>query len=270
MQAPRRLARLSIGIAVLASSLACQHGATHDVARAPAVRSAPATRPVPVPDPVPSDSPLELARQTADRPSGRMVVSTTQPSLRVWREPNGAVAPAFEVSSTNPWHQPLRFPVVARKVDDSGTPWVRILLGVEPNSSAGWVPFTGLTATRLRDHVDVDMSSHTLRWFRAGRVVRRFTVALGAPATPTTPGRFFVWASFPSSFSGAYGAYVLGLSGFSRVLTDWPGGGRMAIHGTSDPTDPGHDVSHGCVRVYDPQMLKLRGVPMGTLVRIHP
>jgi lipoprotein-anchoring transpeptidase ErfK/SrfK len=270
MQAPRRLARLSIGIAVLASSLACQHGSAHLDARSPAPSAAPATRSVPVQDLVPIHPAFELARQGRARPAGRLVVSTTQPSLRVWREPNGAAAPALEVSSTNPWHQPLRFPVVARKVDDSGSPWVRILLGVEPNGSAGWVPLTGLTTTRLRSHVEVDMSTHTLRWFRGGRVVRRFTVALGAPATPTTPGRFFVWASFPSSFSGAYGAYVLGLSGFSRVLTDWPGGGRMAIHGTTDPTDPGHDVSHGCVRVYDPQMLKLSGVPMGTLVRIHP
>ena len=59
------------------------------------------------------------------------------------------------------------------------------------------------------------------------------------------------------------------LSGFSNVITEWVGGGRMAIHGTSDPSDRGHDVSYGCVRVYNPQMKDLTDVPLGTPVWIH-
>jgi lipoprotein-anchoring transpeptidase ErfK/SrfK len=69
---------------------------------------------------------------------------------------------------------------------------------------------------------------------------------------------------------GPYGVYALGLSGFSDVITDWIGGGRLAIHGTDDPADRGHDVSHGCVRVYNPQMRSLTDVPLGTPVWIHP
>jgi lipoprotein-anchoring transpeptidase ErfK/SrfK len=70
--------------------------------------------------------------------------------------------------------------------------------------------------------------------------------------------------------SGPYGNYALGLSGFSEVLTEWPGGGRMAIHGTSDPADAGNDISHGCVRVFNPQMARLIDVPMGATVVIKP
>jgi lipoprotein-anchoring transpeptidase ErfK/SrfK len=117
----------------------------------------------------------------------------------------------------------------------------------------------------------VDLSDHLLQRWESGRVTARFRVAVGAPSTPTTPGRFFVWAQVPyDDASGAYGVFALGLSGFSEVLTGWPGGGRMAIHGTIDPSHLGRDVSHGCVRVYNAQMLRLRDVPMGTPVLIRP
>jgi lipoprotein-anchoring transpeptidase ErfK/SrfK len=95
-------------------------------------------------------------------------------------------------------------------------------------------------------------------------------VGIGAPNTPTTVGRFFVWAHLDTrGASGPYGSYLLGLSGFSEVLSYWPGGGRMAIHGTADPTDRGRRVSYGCPRVYNPQMNRLRGIPMGTTVLIR-
>jgi lipoprotein-anchoring transpeptidase ErfK/SrfK len=94
---------------------------------------------------------------------------------------------------------------------------------------------------------------------------------VGSPTYPTSPGRFFVWAlvDYPHPF-GPYGSYALGLSGFSDVITDWPGGGRMAIHGTADPTDRGQAVSHGCIRVFNPQLEHLRNVPLGTPVVIRP
>jgi lipoprotein-anchoring transpeptidase ErfK/SrfK len=65
-----------------------------------------------------------------------------------------------------------------------------------------------------------------------------------------------------------YGIAALGLSGFSPVLSEWPGGGRMAIHGTSNPSDRGHAVSHGCVRVFNDDLRSLLDVPLGTPVLI--
>ena len=96
-----------------------------------------------------------------------------------------------------------------------------------------------------------------------------YAVGVGAAATPTAPGHFFVWARVPSDPAGPYGVLALGLSGFSDVITDWVGGGRLAIHGTSHPSDRGEDVSHGCVRVFNPQMLSLADVSLGTPVWIH-
>ena len=127
-----------------------------------------------------------------------------------------------------------------------------------------------VTFDRTRHRVVIDLSDRVLRHYRNGKMRHRFSVGIGAPDTPTTTGHFFVWAHLdPRDASGPYGTYLLGLSGFSRVLTDWPGGGRMAIHGTADATDPGRRVSYGCARVYNAQMNELRGIPMGTTVLIR-
>jgi lipoprotein-anchoring transpeptidase ErfK/SrfK len=78
-----------------------------------------------------------------------------------------------------------------------------------------------------------------------------------------------VWAHVPqASPTGPYGAYALGLSGFSDVLTDWPGGGRFAIHGTPYRANTGLKVSHGCIRVFNPDVTTLRDIPLGTPVVI--
>jgi len=173
------------------------------------------------------------------------------------------------IDALNPWDQRIAFPV--REVRMRGdTAWYRVLLGVEPNGSIGWVRGEDVTFSRIRHRVIVDLSARELRHFRNGKLRHRFTVGIGARGTPTTAGRFFVWAHLdPRDASGPYGTYLLGLSGFSKVLTNWPGGGRMAIHGTADPTDRGRRVSYGCARVYNPQMNRLRGIPMGAMVWIR-
>lgn len=128
-----------------------------------------------------------------------------------------------------------------------------------------------MTLSQATDRIVVDTSTRVLRHFRDGTLLHRFRIGIGKPTTPTTPGHFFVWARLqPSEPSGQYGSYLLGLSGFSEVLTEWPGGGRMAIHGTADPTDRGQEVSFGCVRVFNDQMDQLTDVPMGTSVVIRP
>ena len=122
---------------------------------------------------------------------------------------------------------------------------------------------------RARQRILVDLSDRVLRYFRRGTLEARYSVGIGAPATPTAVGTFYVWAQVPqASATGPYGVFALGLSGFSPVLKDWPGGGRMAIHGTANAADRGQMVSHGCVRVYNDDMLELRRVPLGTPVVI--
>jgi lipoprotein-anchoring transpeptidase ErfK/SrfK len=190
-------------------------------------------------------------------------------TLTIYSHPRGGPEVRMAIDALNPWDQRIAFPVRAVRMRDD-TAWYRILLGIEPNGSNGWVRGDDVTFDRMRHRVTVDLSERVLRHYRGGELVHRFVVGIGAPDTPTTPGRFFVWAHLdPRDPTGPYGTYLLGLSGFSEVLTNWPGGGRMAIHGTADPTDRGNRVSYGCPRVYNPQMNRLRGIPMGTTVLIR-
>jgi lipoprotein-anchoring transpeptidase ErfK/SrfK len=83
----------------------------------------------------------------------------------------------------------------------------------------------------------------------------------------TPLGLFYVTAGFRPTDS-FLGSYALETSAYSR-LTDWPGGGVVGIHGTSQPWLLGRAVSHGCVRVSNAVALQLRRLaPLGTPVRI--
>jgi lipoprotein-anchoring transpeptidase ErfK/SrfK len=174
-------------------------------------------------------------------------------------------------ASRNDWGQELWLPVVARTIDEGGDTWYRVLLAERPNGSEGWVRDRDVEVGGVDERVVVRLSAHTVTRYVEGEPAGEYPVAIGASGTPTVPGRFFVWARVGyEDASGPYGNYALGLSGFSEVLTEWPGGGRMAIHGTSDPGDAGNDISHGCVRVFNPQMARLIDVPMGATVVIKP
>jgi len=160
--------------------------------------------------------------------------------------------------------------VKAARLDASGRPWLEVYLPIRPNGSTGWVRGEDVGLERRHDRIEVDLSERTLRHLHDGRLVGRFSVAVGQSRFPTGTGTFYVWAKVPfDPPSGAYGVYALGLSGFSPVLSDWPGEGRMAVHGTPDPNDRGQAVSFGCVRVYNPDMATLERVPLGTPVIIR-
>jgi len=53
------------------------------------------------------------------------------------------------------------------------------------------------------------------------------------------------------------------------VLSDWPGGGVIGIHGTDEPQLIPGRPSHGCVRVPNAAITRLHTLmPVGTPVRI--
>ncbi len=199
---------------------------------------------------------------------GAWMLRSLTPNLDVWDDPGPDASLRYALETTNPWGQAIAYPIAqAREI--GGVAWYRILLGIESNGANGWVRATDVSLGKATDRIVVDRSTRTLQHFRNGKLRHRFSVGIGMPSSPTTAGEFFVWARLqPSDTTGPYGEYLLGLSGFSEVMTDWPGGGRMAIHGTTDPADRGQQVSFGCVRVYNDQMEQLRDVPMGTTVLI--
>ena len=203
-------------------------------------------------------------------PDATMVLRARARHFRVYERPGPGAVLTRTLAATNDWAQPLWLPAIEGFVDAEGNAWYRVRLPIRPNGTTGWVRGSEVAGRAVGERIEVDLSEHRLWRVADGRVVISYAVGVGATATPTAPGHFFVWARMPSDPAGPYGVLALGLSGFSDVITDWVGGGRLAIHGTSHPSDRGEDVSHGCVRVFNPQMLSLADVSLGTPVWIHP
>ena len=252
-----RLGVLVLGLLALVSA-ACGSGAP-----SPSLPPATSTGTFAVAGPDPVSGTLE-----ASVPGGEVVHPKRGP-FRVFDTPSrGGNGAAYR--AVNDWGQPLWLPVIAER-DVRGDPWLHVLLPDRPNGSTGWLRAARVDTSIVRDRIIVRLRKHTLTRYHEGRPIARYRVAIGTPSTPTTPGRFFVWARVGyADVQGPYGNFAVGLSGFSRVITDWPGGGRMAIHGTSDPSTAGEDVSNGCIRVFNPLMAKLIDVPMGATVIIRP
>ena len=128
--------------------------------------------------------------------------------------------------------------------------WYRVQLPIRPNGVTGWVPAADVTLATVRTRVVVDLSARRLTLFRNGRRVLSAFVAVGAPATPTPTGRYYVnQRLIPDDPKGPFGPGAVGISAFSNVLTGWAQGGPIAIHGTDAPWSIGHDVSNGCIRL---------------------
>jgi lipoprotein-anchoring transpeptidase ErfK/SrfK len=118
----------------------------------------------------------------------------------------------------------------------------------------------------------IDLSDRSLSLSDGTTGILSAKVGIGKPQTPTPLGTFYVTdpVDLTAKPNGAYGAFALGLSGYSEVLTSFRGGpGQIAIHGTSNASDLGNEVSNGCIRVINDQVVPLaQQLPLGTPVTI--
>jgi lipoprotein-anchoring transpeptidase ErfK/SrfK len=152
-----------------------------------------------------------------------------------------------------------------------GAGWAKVLFPSLPNGATGWIPRGSLGAIHLADTqltIDREHLVATLR--RAGKVVFTAPVGVGQAGTPTPTGSFFIRDQL-AGFHGSpvYGPIAFGTSARSAVLTDWPAGGYIGIHGTNEPQLIPGRVSHGCVRFRNGDILRLaRLMPVGSAVRI--
>lgn len=109
---------------------------------------------------------------------------------------------------------------------------------------------------------------------RRRRTDRRARGRHRPPRTPTPPGIYYVTdpVDLQINPTSVYGAYAIGLSGFSEVLDSFDGGPpQLAIHGTPNPEQMGQDISNGCIRLPDEVVLAVaEHVELGTPVHIHP
>ena len=160
--------------------------------------------------------------------------------------------------------------VLGEETDAAGGRWYRVRLAILPNGSTGWVAAGDVDRLHVvRTHLVVDRGRLVVTLYRSGRAIFHAHIGIGRQRWPTPRGEFYVRervTGFPDRF---YGPLAFGLSARSNVLTDWPGGGFIGIHGTSMPWLLPGRVSHGCVRMRNSDILRLgRLLPLGTPVRI--
>ena len=152
----------------------------------------------------------------------------------------------------------------------NGQTWVRIRLAILPNSSTGWVPRGSLSGLQ-KIHTRMTISRGGLRatLYKRGKRIFSAMVGVGQPRWPTPRGEFYIREKLQGYYSPAYGPRAFGLNAKSAVLTDWPGGGFVGIHGTNQPQILPGRVSHGCVRMRNESIMRLfRLMPIGTPVHI--
>lgn len=170
-----------------------------------------------------------------------------------------------------PWGSPTTFLVRRAHRDSAGDTWVNVLLPRRPNGSSGWIRHQQVRLRPVAHEVQIDLSARTARLLRDRRTVGTWPVGIGQADTPTPTGRFYITVKLrPPQISRVYGAWALGLSGYSDVLEQFgTGDGQIALHGTTNPTDLGQEVSNGCVRMSNPAITTLATtLPLGTPVTI--
>jgi lipoprotein-anchoring transpeptidase ErfK/SrfK len=129
---------------------------------------------------------------------------------------------------------------------------LEVRLGQRPNTAHGWVAASRVRLAPTRWRIEIARATRRATLRRSGRVVARWRVVVGAPATPTPAGLFALQASYRTSPASFEGSWVLALTAHSDVLSTFAGGdGQVALHGRGGPSllDPlGTAASHGCIR----------------------
>src|SRR5436190_1278390 len=222
---------------------------------------------------VPAAPPLnvELAGPPAPKPA-----SKPQPTFSIVHLPPGRTVALrskpgggviAHVSSTTQFGSGTTLAVAATRGH-----WIGVTSTDIPNGTLGWLKRDGLRATATHVSLRIDLSKRSLELRDGRRVIRRASVGIGRPGSPTPTGRFSVTDEIPGSRYGSfYGCCIVALSGHQlHTPAGWQGGNRLAIHGTDNPASIGVPSSAGCLHAdADDLRLLMRRVPLGAPVFIR-
>lgn len=245
-------------------------------------------------DPVASHGPVSVASPSSLAPAiGSAVTADTRPHLTEYKQAvaeggylTGAAAvdelqiydrvpPGSQLKLTFPRAGKKQisstFLIIGEDKDAQGRAWYQIRLPIRPNGSTGWVRATDLTATPISYNMRIDLSEHRLDLYESGQKKTSYPIGVGTGDTPTPPGEYYITIKMkPIKKNSVYGVLAMGVSGFSDKLTNWPEGGQIGIHGTNDPSSIGKDVSSGCIRLQNADILDLsQYVAYGTPVSVQ-
>jgi hypothetical protein len=149
--------------------------------------------------------------------------------------------------------------------------WIKVRLPILPANRTGWVKRKALSDWKeVRTRLLVDRRRLTATLYRRGKVAFRAPVGVGVSHWPTPRGEFFIRNQLYGFGNPVYGPIAFGTSARSPVLTDWPGGGFIGIHGTNQPQLLPGRVSHGCIRMKNGHILRLaRLMSVGTPLTVR-
>jgi L,D-transpeptidase catalytic domain len=136
--------------------------------------------------------------------------------------------------------------------------WYKVRLPILPNNSVGWVPRSALgTVTLVTTHLYVNRETETAVLKEDGKTIFTTRVGVGEPFWPTPAGQFYIRDKLTNFNNPFYGPIAFGTSARSAVLTEWPGGGFIGVHGTNEPQLIPGNPSHGCIRMVNGSILRL-------------
>lgn len=118
----------------------------------------------------------------------------------------------------------------------------------------------------------VDKSEYRLYWIANDILIRVYPVAIGKARTATPNGLWIVNRKEYMPPAGVYGPRRLKLARgyWTRRGWRWRATG-YGIHGTNEPWVIGTMASHGCIRLWNHDILDLwPQVPLGTMVQTRP
>ena len=191
-------------------------------------------------------------------------------SVAARARPSRSAPVVARLRAVTPEHVPHVVYLLRGTIDRGGRYWLRVQLPILPNGSAGWIPREAVGPFRAVDtHLVIERSRFRATLYRRGRPVFQSNVGVGLPHWPTPAGRFYIRERLTGFTDPIYGALAFGTNARSAVLTDWPGGGFVGIHGTNQPEILPGRVSHGCIRMRNGDILRLdRLMPVGTPVTV--
>jgi len=196
-------------------------------------------------------------------PDGFMAAHAVVPQVALYQGPN-ATQPTFHLP--NPTHENMPLAFLVREERNNR---LRVALPMRPNGSEGWIDKADVVTNYVPNRIKIEVGARRLTVYEgdSDRVVMQTTVAVGAPATPTPLGNFYVDISVAQN---SYTPWILSVAGFSDQLQSFAGGiGQIAIHGWSDTSVLGQNVSNGCIRTSFDDLWRLRDLaPVGTPVEI--
>jgi hypothetical protein len=204
---------------------------------------------------------------TDDKVARWAVVLRKAPAHRLPRASSSVVTTLSTVTSDETQNLVL---ILSSIELDAKRTWYRVRLPILPNNSTGWVPRSALgNLYTVRTHLYVDRKTFTATLKRDGRTIFTSRVGIGRSYWPTPGGQFYVRNKLTSLDNPIYGPLAFGTSARSPVLTDWPGGGFIGIHGTNEPHLLPGAVSHGCIRMRNDTITRLSLLmPVGTPLTI--